>query len=105
MRKNKAQWQLIKKQAGEDLKKASLQGVIEEKTAYLNEHYKEIFIENFVGVRVQVLDQPQIKFLENTGSALLFRMRCRELRNLKYFTLELIYQYDMDKDKWGFPGS
>ncbi len=102
--KNKAQWQLIKKQAKEDLKKASLQGVIEEKTAYLNEHYKEIFIENFVGVRPQALDQPQIKFLENTGSALLFRIRCRELRDLKYFTLELIYQYDLDKDTWGFPG-
>ncbi|MEN8258592.1 MAG: hypothetical protein ABFS09_12090 [Thermodesulfobacteriota bacterium] len=102
--KNKAQWQLIKKQAETDLKKAKLKGIVEEKTAYLNENYKEIFIENFVGVRAKVLDQPQVKFLENTGSALLFRVRCRELRDLKYYTLELIYQYDIAKDKWGFPG-
>ncbi|MBU1639983.1 MAG: hypothetical protein KKG53_05815, partial [Proteobacteria bacterium] len=65
---------------------------------------KEIFVENFVGVRAQALDQPQIKFLEATGSALVFRVRCRELRDLKYYTLELIYQYDMAKDKWGFQG-
>jgi tetratricopeptide (TPR) repeat protein len=102
--KDKAQWQLMKKQAEDDLKRASLQGVIEEKTEYLKEQYTEIFVENFVGVRAQALDQPQIKFLEATGSALVFRVRCRELRDLKYYTLELIYQYDMAKDKWGFQG-
>lgn len=102
--KDKAQWQLMKKQAEDDLKKASLQGIVEEKTEYLKEQYKEIFVENFVGVRAQALDQPQIKFLEATGSALVFRVRCRELRDLKYYTLELIYQYDMAKDKWGFQG-
>ncbi len=102
--KDKAQWQLMKKQAEDDLKMASLQRIIEEKTAYLEEHYKDVFIENFVGVRIQALDQPQIKFLEATGSALVFRLRCRELRDLKYYTLELIYQYDMVKDAWGFQG-
>ncbi len=102
--KSKAHWQLMKKQAEEDLQKASLQGVIEEKTAYLKEHYKDVFIENFVGVRALALDQPQVKFLEATGSALVFRLRCRELRDLKHYTLELIYQYDMAKDKWGFQG-
>lgn len=102
--KDKAKWQLTKKQIQDDLKQASLQGVIEEKTAYLEEHYKDIFVENFDGVRLQFLDQPQIKFLEAMGSALVFRMRCRELRDLKHFTLELIYQYDMATDKWGFQG-
>lgn len=102
--KNKAKWQLLKKQAEDDLKKASLQGIIEEKTAYIEEHYKDVFIDNFVGVRAQALSQPQVKFLEATGSALVFRLRCRELRDLKYYTLELIYQYDMVKDKWGFQG-
>lgn len=102
--KDKAHWQLLKKQAEDDLKRAGLQGIIEEKTAYLHEQYREIFVENFVGVRATALDQPQIKFLEASGSTLIFRVRCRELRDLKYFTLELIYQYDMATNKWGFQG-
>jgi ubiquitin-protein ligase len=102
--KDKAHWQLLKKQAEEDLKRAGLQGIIEEKTAYLLEQYREIFVENFVGVRATALDQPQVKFLEASDSNLIFRVRCRELRDLKYFTLELIYQYNMATNTWGFQG-
>ncbi|MDR9501778.1 MAG: hypothetical protein RI601_08300 [Desulfurivibrionaceae bacterium] len=103
--KDKGKWQLIKKQAVDDQKKANLQGAIEAKIAYLQAHYADIFIENFVGVRAQVLDQPRIKFLEAKGTALVFSVRCRELRNQKYYTLELIYQYDMARNQWGFQGS
>lgn len=102
---DKGKWQLIKKQAVEDQKKANLQAAIEAKIAYLQAHYAAIFIENFVGVRAQALDQPRIKFLEENGTALVFSVRCRELRDQKYYTLELIYQYDMARNQWGFPGS
>lgn len=103
--KSTAQWQLLKKEAEEELKKASLQGVIDEKTAYLYAHYQDFFVENFDGVRAKTLSQPRVTFLEASGNALIFRIRCRELRDLKYYTLELIYQYDMARDRWGFQGS
>lgn len=103
--KDKDNWQLIKKQAVDDQKKANLQGAIEAKITYLHAHYEEIFTENFVGVRAQALDQPRIKFLGANGTALVFSVRCRELRDQKYYTLELIYQYDMASNQWGFQGS
>ncbi|PLX48685.1 MAG: hypothetical protein C0613_09715 [Desulfobulbaceae bacterium] len=103
--KSTAKWQLLKKEAEEELEKASLQGVIDEKTAYLYAHYQEFFVKNFDGVRAKTLSQPRVTFLEASGNALIFRIRCRELRDLKYYTLELIYQYDMARDQWGFQGS
>ncbi len=84
------------------IRETELASVIDDKKAYLMDHYKDIFTENFVGVRATSLTQPQIDFLESKDDILIFRMRCREKQEVKFFTLELVYQYDMIVEQWGF---
>lgn len=87
----------------EDKEKVHLKGIVEEQMAYLQENYRSIVADNFTGVSLKALSNPHISFLGQEERALSFKIRCREQRESKYYTLELIYQYDIDLHKWGFP--
>ncbi|MEN8139852.1 MAG: hypothetical protein ABFR97_01360 [Thermodesulfobacteriota bacterium] len=95
--------QKLRRATTDKIRETELAVVIEEKTAYLLENYKEIFTKNFTGVRPTALSKPQVDFLEKVDDNLIFRIRCREKQAVKYFKLELVYQYDMLLSQWGFP--
>lgn len=95
--------QKIRRKAETDKKAVHLKGVVEEKIAYLLENYRQIVSDNFTGVSLQALSNVKIDFLGQDDRALQFKIQCREQRESKYYTLELIYQYDLDLEVWGFP--
>ncbi len=96
-------FQKIRTATVEDKDRAHLKAMAREKIAYLKEHYKEIISENFTGVSLKALSNVNVEFLNQEGRALNFKIQCREQRESKYYTLELIYQYDIDLNQWGFP--
>jgi hypothetical protein len=101
--RNQPVFQKIRKQTVEDKKEVHLKAIVDEKIVYLEKNYRKIIAENFTGVSLKALSNINVEYLGEEGRALQFKIQCREQRESKYYTLELIYQYDIDLDQWGFP--
>jgi ubiquitin-protein ligase len=101
--RRKADFQDIRKQVVAEKNNVHLKAMVDEKILYLQENYRQIVTENFTSVSIKALSNVHIEFLGQEDRALNFKIQCREQRESKYYTLELIYQYDIDLDQWGFP--
>ena len=93
----------IRKQIVAEKNNIHLKAIVDEKILYLQKNYKQIVTENFTSVSIKALTNVHIEFLGQDDRALNFKIQCREQRESKYYTLELIYQYDLDLEQWGFP--
>lgn len=96
-------FQKIKRRAMAEKGDVHLRAIVDAKVAYLEKNYRKIVVDNFTGVTPKALSNVNVEFLGEENRALQFKIQCREQRESKFYTLELIYQYDIDLDQWGFP--
>ncbi|BCO10207.1 hypothetical protein GF1_25830 [Desulfolithobacter dissulfuricans] len=67
---------------------------IQEKTGWLEEHFREIFQEHYPSSRTSQLLNPKVTFLRREGNKMVFKLACAEKNQGRLFRLELDYQYD-----------
>lgn len=75
-------------------------GDIQQKIAYLLSRYETIFKDFFPSAARSKLSDPQITFVRQEGSLLIFKMQCLEENRRQKFTLEMNYQYDSKSGQW-----
>ena len=71
-----------------------------EKIAWLEEHFEEIFRSNYPTFRGSKLVQPKATFVKKAGSRLIFSLTCIERSQGSSSKLELNYQFDTATGKW-----
>lgn len=76
---------------------------MQEKIAYLNRNFEEIFRKKFPSSANSELSEPTIQFVKVEGDNLVFKMQCKEQNRRQRFTLEMDYHYDMKTGKWVLP--
>ncbi len=101
--RDKPSFQKISRTVSQNKENVHMKVIVDEKITYLQKNYRQIVTENFTDVIVNALSNVNVQFLGANGRALQFKIQCREQRESKYYTLELIYQYDIDLQEWGFP--
>lgn len=101
--KNQPSFKKLRRKIEEDREKVHLRAMVDKHLMYLRGNYRSIVAENFTGVRVKALSKPKVVFLGQKERTLIFKIQCREQRESKYYTLELIYQYDLELEQWGLP--
>lgn len=74
-----------------------------EKIRWLEEHYEEIFRNNYPTFRGSKLSQPKAVFDKKVGSKSYFNLTCTERSQGSASKLELSYAYDHDSGKWSVP--
>ncbi|WP_457573427.1 hypothetical protein [Desulfolithobacter sp.] len=67
---------------------------IQEKTGWLEEHFREIFQEHYPSSRTSQLLSPKVTFLRREGNTMVFKLACVENNQGRLFRLELDYQYN-----------
>jgi ubiquitin-protein ligase len=71
-----------------------------EKIAWLEEHFEEIFRANYPTFRGSKLMQPKAVFLKRIGNKIIFTLTCLERSQGSSSKLELNYQFDSSTGKW-----
>ena len=71
-----------------------------EKIAWLEEHFEEIFRANYPTFRGSKLMQPKAVFLKKVGNKMIFTLTCLERSQGSSSKLELNYQFDSSTGKW-----
>ena len=71
-----------------------------EKTAWLEEHFEEIFRANYPTFKGSKLLQPKANFLKKVGNKMIFSLTCLERSQGSSSKLELSYQFDASTGKW-----
>lgn len=71
-----------------------------EKIAWLEEHFEEIFRANYPTFRGSKLVQPKATFLRKAGNRLIYSLTCVERSQGSSSKLELNYQFDTATGKW-----
>ena len=71
-----------------------------EKIAWLEEHFEEIFRANYPTFRGSKLVQPKATFIRKSGNRLIFSLTCLERSQGSSSKLELNYQFDTATGKW-----
>ena len=71
-----------------------------EKTAWLEEHFEEIFRANYPTFKGSKLMQPKADFLKKVGNKMIFSLTCLERSQGSSSKLELSYQFDSSTGKW-----
>ena len=71
-----------------------------EKTAWLEEHFEEIFRANYPTFKGSKLLQPKADFLKKVGTKMIFSLTCLERSQGSSSKLELSYQFDTSTGKW-----
>lgn len=74
-----------------------------EKIRWLEEHYEEIFRNNYPTFRGSKLSQPKAVFDKKVGNKSYFNLTCTERSQGSASKLELSYAYDHDSGKWSVP--
>lgn len=74
-----------------------------EKVRWLEEHYEEIFRNNYPTFRGSKLTQPKAVFDKKVGRKSYFNLTCIERSQGSASKLELIYAFDHDTGKWSVP--
>ncbi len=91
----------IKKESKKEIKSLKSRIDIDDKTAYLKENYQNIFRSNHSLAGSANLKYPQISFVKKTGNVQLFNLKCTGRTTTGKISLELNYQYDLGRKKWG----
>ncbi|MBU0908649.1 MAG: hypothetical protein KKA54_11565 [Proteobacteria bacterium] len=89
-----------RKSAAERISKYRFLGDIQQKIAYLLSRYETIFKDFFPSAARSKLSEPQITFVRQEGTLLIFKMQCLEENRRQKFTLEMNYQYDGKSGQW-----
>ncbi|WP_028317640.1 hypothetical protein [Desulfobulbus elongatus] len=71
-----------------------------EKIAWLEEHFEEIFRANYPTFKGSRLSQPKAVFLKKIGGRMVFNLTCLERSQGSSSKLELNYQFDTASRKW-----
>ncbi len=74
-----------------------------EKIRWLEEHYEEIFRNNYPTFRGSKLSQPKAVFDKKVSNKSYFNLTCTERSQGSAAKLELSYAYDHDTGKWSVP--
>lgn len=74
-----------------------------EKIRWLEEHYEEIFRNNYPTFRGSKLTQPKAAFDKKVGNKSYFNLTCIERSQGSASKLELNYAFDHDTGKWSVP--
>lgn len=74
-----------------------------EKIRWLEEHYEDIFRNNYPTFRGSKLSQPKAVFDRKVGNKSYFTLTCIERSQGSASKLELSYAYDHDSGKWSVP--
>jgi len=73
---------------------------LNEKNAWLEEHFEEIFRANYPTFKGSKLLQPKADFLKKVGNKMIFSLTCLERSQGSSSKLELSYQFDSSTGKW-----
>ena len=71
-----------------------------EKIAWLEEHFEEIFRANYPTFKGSKLLQPKAVFMKKVGNKMIFTLTCLERSQGSSSKLELNYQFDASTGKW-----
>ena len=92
----------FRKKAIETLSSVEKEKEISEKIAYLEQHYQDLFAQNYPVSSQDSLSSPVITFVKKDGDKLLFRMQCIENGRGKPFTLVMFYSFSTTTGTWSF---
>lgn len=73
---------------------------IQNKTDWLTENFKNIFMEYYPSTSSSELLSPKVTFIKKDETIFLFKLSCVERKQGRSFRLELDYQYSPKKDSW-----
>lgn len=73
-----------------------------EKENYLKDNFRSLFQGNYPAVVAENLSNPQVIFIRETDSKLIFKMQCNETGQGRPLTLIMFYAYDKNSNLWQF---
>jgi ubiquitin-protein ligase len=73
-----------------------------EKENYLRDNFRSLFQQNYPAAVAENLSNPQVNFVRETDSKLIFKMQCNETGQGRPLTLIMFYAYDKSGKLWQF---
>jgi ubiquitin-protein ligase len=73
-----------------------------EKENYLKDNFRNLFQQNYPAAVAENLNNPQVIFVRETDSKLIFKMQCNETGQGRPLTLIMFYAYDKSSNLWQF---
>jgi ubiquitin-protein ligase len=73
-----------------------------EKENYLKDNFRSLFQQNYPAAVAENLTNPQVSFIRDTDSKLIFKMQCNETGQGRPLTLIMFYAYDKSGKLWQF---
>ena len=77
---------------------------IEDKSKYLLDNYKTLFLEHYLAAKTENLSNPVVAFEKKSGQLFVFQMKCTETNAGRRLTLVMFYAYDPTTNRWKFFG-
>lgn len=92
--------QIVSKRVAAETAQLQEQLAYDKKVAWLEEHYEEIFRENYPTFKGSQLIKPKVTLLKEVDNKTIFTITCLEKSRGSSSRLELNYMYDGDTDTW-----
>jgi tetratricopeptide (TPR) repeat protein len=96
------EFKTITKEVTEQIADARKQLLLIDKSSYLTENFKELFLKHYPAATLSVLSDPAVEYLKNIGEQILFRMQCTETAGGRPLRLQMDYLYNPSSNSWSF---
>ena len=99
---NDAGFQKMREELSETIDSLELEIFLEEKTQYLLDNYKSLFVTNYSSAIPDNLTKPVVTFVKVISQKYLFKLQCTESGRGRPLTLVMNYAFDQSNNTWGF---
>ena len=99
---DQSEFQTILQEISTQITTAERQQLIVDKTAYLVNNFKKLFLRHYPAASHSILTSPKVEYLKEIGGNLLFRMQCTEESGGRPIRLQMNYLYSPAIDQWKF---